>query len=35
MNMSKVIPVVPEFPFTAIVLIIATFSIVLISRMRF
>ncbi len=33
-NMSKVIPSVPEFPFTAIVLVIATFSIVLISRMN-
>ncbi|MDE1811229.1 MAG: PEFG-CTERM sorting domain-containing protein [Thaumarchaeota archaeon] len=35
MNMSQVIaPAVPEFPFTAIVLAIATLSIVLISRMK-
>jgi len=34
MNMSKVIPAVPEFPFTAIVLMIATFSIVLIPKIR-
>ena len=35
MNMSQVIsPSVPEFPFAAIVLVIATFSIVLISRMK-
>jgi predicted secreted protein with PEFG-CTERM motif len=35
MNMSQVItPAIPEFPFAAIVLVIATFSIVLISRMK-
>jgi predicted secreted protein with PEFG-CTERM motif len=35
MNMSQVIaPSVPEFPFAAIVLVISTFSIVLISRMK-
>jgi predicted secreted protein with PEFG-CTERM motif len=35
MNMSQVIaPTVPEFPFAAIVLVIATFSIVLLSRMK-
>lgn len=35
MNMSQVITSpVPEFPFAAIVLVIATFSIVLISRMK-
>ena len=33
-NMSKVTSTVPEFPFTAIVLIITMFSIVLISRMK-
>jgi hypothetical protein len=31
-NMSKVIPAVPEFPFTLLTLIIATFSIVLIPK---
>ena len=34
-NMSKVIPTVPEFPFTAIVLVIATFSIVMIPKIRY
>ncbi|HVB66188.1 MAG TPA: fibronectin type III domain-containing protein [Candidatus Acidoferrales bacterium] len=35
MNMSKIMaPTVPEFPFAAIVLIIATFSIVLIPKIR-
>ncbi len=32
-NMSKVIPVVPEFPLAIVTLIIATFSIVLIPKM--
>ena len=35
MNMSQIMtPTVPEFPFAAIVLIIATLSIVVVSRMR-
>jgi plastocyanin/sugar lactone lactonase YvrE len=33
-NMSKVIPSVPEFPFAILTLIIATFSIVLIPKMK-
>lgn len=33
-NMSKVIPAIPEFPFTVLTLIIATFSIVLIPKIR-
>ncbi len=33
-NMSKVIPVIPEFPFALLALIIATFSIVLIPKIR-
>lgn len=33
-NMSKVIPAVPEFPFAVIVLMIATFSIVLVPKMK-
>jgi predicted secreted protein with PEFG-CTERM motif len=32
--MSKVIPAVPEFPFAILALIIATFSIVLIPKMK-
>jgi hypothetical protein len=33
-NMSKVIPVVPEFPFASIMLLIATFSIILLSKVK-
>lgn len=33
-NMSKTIPAIPEFPFAIIALIIATFSIVLIPKIR-
>ena len=33
-NMSKIIQAVPEFPFAVVVLIIATFSIVLIPKIR-
>ncbi len=33
-NMSKVIPAVPEFPFAILALIVATFSIILISRIK-
>jgi len=34
-NMSKIIPVVPEFPFSILALIIATFSIVLVPKIRY
>jgi len=34
-NMSKVIPTVPEFPFATLALIIATFSIVLIPKIKY
>ncbi len=34
MNMSKIMTTIPEFPFATIVLVIATFSIVVISRMK-
>ncbi len=34
-NMSKVIPAIPEFPFSILALIIATFSIVLVPKIRY
>ena len=35
MNMSKIMTTtIPEFPFAAVILVIATFSIVLISRIK-